>query len=100
VFNAIEGMVQYNEPLRSECEVQSRVIYCANGTEIKALSSEYSTAASRSSRGGQMPVALPPHEAKNPIDRIFRPKTPARKWPRGSKKTICALCSNSHSVGL
>ena len=45
VFKAVEGMIQFNAPLRSECEVQSRVIYCANGTEIKALSSEYSTAA-------------------------------------------------------
>ena len=44
VFAAIEGMIQYNQPLRAECEVQSKVIYCANGTEIKALSSEYSTA--------------------------------------------------------
>ena len=45
VYAAIEGMIQYNQPLRAECEVQTKVIYCANGTQIKALSSEYSTAA-------------------------------------------------------
>jgi phage terminase large subunit-like protein len=45
VFKAIDGMIHYNEPLRAECEVQSKVIYCVNGTEIKALSSEHSTAA-------------------------------------------------------
>lgn len=30
---------------KRECKVQSKIIYCANGTEMKGLSSEYSTAA-------------------------------------------------------
>jgi phage terminase large subunit-like protein len=44
-FSTIEGLIQYNPSLRDECEVQSKTIYCNNGTEIRALSSEYSTAA-------------------------------------------------------
>ena len=44
-FSTIEGLIQYNLELQAECEVQSKTIYCANGTVIKALSSEYSTAA-------------------------------------------------------
>ena len=44
VYSTIEGLIQYNPELRAECELQSRTIYCANGTEIRALSSEYSTA--------------------------------------------------------
>lgn len=45
VFATVEGLIQYNPQLHAECEVQSKAIYCANGTVIKALSSEYSTAA-------------------------------------------------------
>ena len=44
VYSTIEGLIQYNPELHAECEVQSRTIYCQNGTEIRALSSEYSTA--------------------------------------------------------
>jgi phage terminase large subunit-like protein len=45
VFSTIEGLIQHNPALHAECEVQSKTIYCANGTTIKALSSEYATAA-------------------------------------------------------
>jgi phage terminase large subunit-like protein len=44
VFSSIEGLIQHNPETQAECEVQSKTIYCANGTVIKALSSEYSTA--------------------------------------------------------
>jgi phage terminase large subunit-like protein len=35
VFAAIEGMIQYNEPLRAECEVQSKAIYCATAPRLR-----------------------------------------------------------------
>src|SRR5262245_52097135 len=41
VFRSIEGLIQYNPELRQECEVQSKVIYCSNGSVIKALSCDY-----------------------------------------------------------
>ena len=44
-YATIEGLIQHNRELQSDCEVQAKVIYLANGTTIKALASDAGSAA-------------------------------------------------------
>jgi hypothetical protein len=41
VFRTMAGMIQHNPELKEEFEVQSKTIYVANGTEIKAIAGDY-----------------------------------------------------------